>query len=121
MPLTAWATTPGTVGWKATPWPRPRVAGAAAAVTAGGGAGVCAAAGAAAAAETASSSTTLIHRDFPRTRDLFRRPAGLADGLALKEPAPPTALTVRLAPTTGSPAPGLHTRDSALMRVNLPN
>src|SRR5436190_1436437 len=69
----------------------------------------------------ASNSTTRIHGDFPRTRDLFRRPAGLADGLALKEPAPPTAFTVRLAPTSGSPAPGLHTRDSALMRGNLPH
>ena len=35
---------------------------------------------------------------------LFRRPAGLADGLALKEPAP-HAITARLAPTTWVPRP----------------
>ena len=36
---------------------------------------------------------------------LFRRPAGLADGLALKEPAPPTGSPWDSPQGTGSPAP----------------
>src|SRR3954471_20003635 len=36
-----------------------------------------------------ANSAQMNIRDFPRTTTLFRRPAGLADGLARKEPAPP--------------------------------
>src|ERR687885_1680794 len=35
-----------------------------------------------------AKSTQMIIRGLPRTTALFRRPAGLADGLARKEPAP---------------------------------
>src|SRR5260370_41568889 len=38
-----------------------------------------------------------------KTANLFRGPAGLADGLALKEPALPTVPTVGFAPTTWVP------------------
>ena len=67
--------------------------------------GVCAAAGAAATARKATAARARRTGPCPARVNLFRRPAGLADGLALKEPAPPTALTVRFAPTSGSPVP----------------
>src|SRR5919198_3458465 len=50
--------------------------------------------------------------------DLFRRPAGLADGLARKEPAPHVALDVTR-PTTaylGPPPPGLLAQRFGLAR-----
>src|SRR6476660_9785198 len=39
----------------------------------------------------------------PARGNLFRRPAGLADGLALKEPAPPTALYREIRPNLWVP------------------
>ena len=44
-----------------------------------------------------------------RKPNLLRRPTGLADGLALKEPAPP--LAVGSPPKLGSPAPRMECED----------
>src|SRR3954447_10905849 len=60
-----------------------------------------------------ANSAQMNIRDVPRTTTLFRRPAGLADGLARKEPAPPV-VTTGLAPNNlGPPFPG-PSGDSAL-------
>src|ERR1700754_4885072 len=86
-PSTIFASTPGTVGCAFT---APGPAGVAAvgssyAVPPGPSAAI--AAGAAQSASANSAQITI--RGLPRTTTLFRRPAGLADGLARKEPAPP--------------------------------
>ena len=49
----------------------------------------------------------------PHNDNLFRRPAGLADGLALKEPALPTAFPWDSPQQLGSPVPDTLVRDSA--------
>src|SRR4051795_8512449 len=89
-PSTICATAPGTVGWET-------VAPGAVAVAGGGAGGSSkaappgpwAASAAGAALKPSTNSTHITIREFPRTTTLFRRPAGLADGLARKEPAPP--------------------------------
>ena len=62
-----------------------------------------------AAAGTAAAAIAMLESVVTRARDphsyLFRRPAGLADGLALKEPAPPTDSPRDSPQQLGSPAP----------------
>src|SRR3954447_10195833 len=89
-PSTICATAPGTVGWETVAPGAVAVAGG----VAGGSSkaappGPWAASAAGAALKPSTNSTHITIREFPRTTTLFRRPAGLADGLARKEPAPP--------------------------------
>src|SRR5919198_3306286 len=57
-------------------------------------------------------------RSDDKSNNLFRRPAGLADGLALKEPAPHVALDVTRPNNNylGPPPPGLPTQRFGLAR-----
>src|SRR4051794_25715097 len=89
-PLTICATVPGTVGWA------PIAPGAVLVATGGAEGssnatppGPSAAIAAGGALKHSANSTHITIRGLPRTTTLFRRPAGLADGLARKEPAPP--------------------------------
>src|SRR5919199_6645585 len=52
-----------------------------------------------------ANSTQMTIRGLPRTTTLFRRPAGLADGLARKEPAPLVDIHGTRPKQPGSPAP----------------
>src|SRR6185503_5349033 len=88
-PLTIFASTPGTVAWRSVAPVAPGVAGGAA----GGSSyatppGPSAAMAVGAAMSASANSAQMNIRGVPRTTTLFRRPAGLADGLARKEPAP---------------------------------
>ena len=79
-------------------------------------------AGAAATAET-SSCTTRAEGAHPQVNNLFRRPAGLADGLALKEPALPTGPPWDSPQQLGSPGlltsgQGLGVRRGTLAKCN---
>src|SRR3954451_6007388 len=73
-------------------------------------------------AGTASASSSVpkhTARAPPRTSiHLFRRPTGLADGLAQKEPAPPAEYRAELAPTDWVPRSLAHAKDSALPLVS---
>src|SRR3954469_24701571 len=88
-PATIFATVPDTVGW-ATAAPGAVVgAGVAEGSSNATPPGPSAAIAAGTALKPSTNSTHITIRDLPRTTTLFRRPAGLADGLARKEPAPP--------------------------------
>src|SRR5580693_7349493 len=102
------ATAPGTVGrgngsagWALMPAPPEIEVVPGDDVAVGDDAPVALAAGALASARTAKLGSIR----WGTRKSLFRGPAGLADGLALKEPAPP-AVSPRDSPQrTGSPAP----------------
>src|SRR3954468_18415396 len=74
-----------------------------------------------------ANSAQMNIRDLPRTTTLFRRPAGLADGLARKEPAPPVDDHGISPNNLGPPFPGpsgdsaLHTSYRMNGRVPQPN
>src|SRR3954452_16816177 len=113
-PSTICATAPGTVGWEAVAPGAVAVAGG----VAGGSSkaappGPWAASAAGAALKPSTNSTHITIREFPRTTTLFRRPAGLADGLARKEPAPPVDDHGISPNNLGPPFPG-PSGDSAL-------
>src|SRR4051794_18605414 len=88
-PSTICATVPGTVGWAVAPGAGPVAGGVAGGSPQAPPPGPEAAHAAGAALKPSTNSTHINIRDLPRTTPLFRRPAGLADGLARKEPAPP--------------------------------
>src|SRR5271154_1071635 len=63
------------------------------------------AAGALASANAAAAAAKLGIIRWGTRKSLFRKPAGLADGLALKEPAPPAGSPRDSPQRIGSPAP----------------
>ena len=76
------------------------------------------AAGAAGVPPMTSNQEHYIARKYPQD-NLFRRPAGLADGLALKEPAPPTATPWNSPQHLGSPVPWLSNQGFGISRGSL--
>src|ERR671932_683615 len=107
----SFASTPGTVGW-ATSAP-------AGAAGCGVGSSYATPPGPSAAMadgttlSASANSTQMTIRGLPRTTTLFRRPAGLADGLARKEPAPLVDIHGTRPNNLGPPLPG-PSGDSAL-------